>query len=113
VPFQSLFLFLHTPEPRLEIQSAIALGLLALTASQVRWFTAGEMFFVVASVACFASSESASPSLIRYTVGLYPVHLALGRLCARHGWMRLVLLCLAMIGAAIAVAWFQGSNLYV
>jgi hypothetical protein len=41
------------------------------------------------------------------------VHLALGRLCARHGWMRLVLLCLAMIGAAIAVAWFQGSNLYV
>ncbi len=113
VPFQSLFVFLHTSQPRLEIQSAVALALLALTASQARWFSAGEMFFVVASVACFASSESASPSLIRYTIGLYPVHLALGRLCARHGWMRLVLLCLAMIGAAIAVAWFQGSDLYV
>jgi len=113
VPFQSLVLFLHAPEPRLEIQSAVAAALLALTASQLRWFTAGEMVFVAASVACFASSEAASPSLIRYTIGLYPVHLALGRLCARHGWMRLVLLCLAMVGAAIAVAWFQGSDIYV
>jgi len=113
VPFQSLFLFLHTPEPRLEIESATTLALLALTASQIRCFSAGEMVFVAASVACFASSESASPSLIRYTIGLYPVHLALGRLCARHAWMRLVLMCLAMIGAAIAVAWFQGSDIYV
>jgi len=112
-PFQSLFLFFDAPEPRLEIQSAIALALLALTASQARWFSAGEMFFVVASVACFASSEAASQSLIRYTMGLYPVHLALGRLCARHGWMRVLLLCLAMIGGAIAVAWFHGSDLYV
>ncbi len=113
IPFQSLVLFLHTSQPRLEIQSAITLALLALTVSQVRWFTAGEMLFVVSSVACFASSDAASPSLIRYTIGLYPVHLALGRLCARHAWMRLVLLCLAMIGAAIAVAWFHGSDIYV
>ena len=84
-----------------------------MTLSQIRLFTAGEMLFVIGSVASFASSDAASPSLIRYTIGLYPVHLAMGRLCGRYPAMRLLLLCLALIGGAIAVLWFHGQDVYV
>ncbi len=112
-PFQSLVLFLHTDQPRLEIQSVLACVLLLVTLSQIRCFSAGEMLFVIGSVASFASSDAASPSLIRYTIGLYPVHLAMGRLCGRYPAMRLLLLCLAVIGGAIAALWFHGGDVYV
>ena len=113
VPFQSLVVFVHTGQPRLELQSALALLLVTITLSQMRMFTPGEVFFVIASIASFASSDAASASLVRYTIGLYPVHLAIGRLCGHIQAMRILLLCLAMIGAAIAVFWFQGSDVYV
>jgi hypothetical protein len=46
-------------------------------------------------------------------IGLYPLHLALGRLCSQHAVMRVALLCLAIIGAALAILWFHGSNVYI
>ena len=113
VPFQSLVLFLSTKQPRLEMQSALALVLVLVLLSQARRFTPGEMFFVVASLASFTSSDAATPSLVRYTIGLYPVHLAIGVLCSRHSAMRVLLLCLALIGSAIAVFWFHGRDVYV
>jgi hypothetical protein len=113
IPFQSLFLFLHTQQPRLQIQSLVALALVLITLSQARFFSAGEMFFVVASVLSYTSSEAASPSLIRYTIGLYPVHLAIGKLCGCCVPMRVLLVCLAMAGSALAAIWFHGSESYV
>ena len=113
IPFQSLFLFVGGTTPRLEIQSTLALVLIALTLSQAFRFSWGEVAFVVLSVASFASSDAASASLVRYTIGLYPVHLALGNLCSRHAPMRLVLLVFAMAGAATAQLWFHGSSVYV
>ena len=113
IPFQSLFLFLNTTQPRIEIESLISLILLLVTLSQIRLFSAGEVFFVAAVVLSYTSTEAATPSLIRYTVGLYPVHLAIGRACSRHVAMRMLLLCMAMAGAALAAIWFHGSDSYI
>lgn len=113
VPFQSLAMFLWTNQPRLQIQSVVASVMLVVLLSQARLFSAGELLFVIASVASFASSESASPSLIRYTLALYPLHLAMGRLCHRHRGMRLLLLGLAFINGALAIYWFHGRDIYV
>jgi hypothetical protein len=113
IPFHCLFLFATSAAPQLEIQSAVALILLLITLSQAWRFSYGELFFLIASVASFSSSGSASPSLIRYTIGLYPVHIAVGRLCGRHSAVRLLCLCLALAGAAIAAQWFRGTDLYV
>ncbi len=113
IPFQSLLLFTHTNQPRLEMVSVLSLGMILITLTQARWFSLGEMLFVVASVASFASMETVSPSLVRYTIGLYPVHMAIGRLCGRYVGMRVLLLCLALIGSALATLWFHGSEAYV
>ena len=113
VPFQSLVMFLWTNQPRLQVQSVIALILIVVLLSQARMFSAGELLFVAASVVSFASSESASPSLIRYTLALYPLHLTMGRLCDRHRSMRLLLLGLAFINGALAIYWFHGRDIYV
>jgi hypothetical protein len=112
-PFQSLWLFATTDQPRLQVQSVVMDVLVLLTLSQARRFSPGELFFALASLASFASSDSASPSLIRYTIGLYPVHLAVGALCAQHTALRVLLLCLALINAALAVYWFHGSDVYI
>ena len=113
VPFQSLAMFLWTNQPRLQVQSVLTLVMVAALLSQWRLFTAGELFFVAVSVFSFASSEAASPSLIRYTIGLYPVHLAMGRLCAtRHG-ARVLLVALAFVNGALAIYWFHGRDVYV
>ncbi len=113
VPFQYLFFFVRADQPRLQMQSALSLVLTIIMVSQARRFTAGETLFAVASLASFSSSLSASPSLLRYMIGLYPLHLAMGSLCARYMTMRVVLLCFALIGGALAVFWFHGADVYI
>ncbi len=113
VPFSALFLFVSDKQPRLQMQSALALAFTIIMLSQMRRLTPGEALFAIASVASFSSSLSASLSLVRYMIGLYPLHLAMGRLCAGSAAMRVLLMCLALIGAALSVLWFHGSDVYI
>jgi hypothetical protein len=112
VPFQNFAAMLWTRRPQPLLQSIIGLILLVILLSQARHFSAGEWLFLLLSLEIVSSANSLAPSLIRYVIGLYPVHLAMGRYCSRHASGRLLLATLAMINGALAIGWVQGYNIY-
>ena len=112
LPFQDFFLFAWGHGPNLVIQSVVALAMLGFLIACWRLFTAGEWVFLALSIEASSSSLALAPSLIRYMIVLYPLHLAVGRLSARHLSGRVMLVGLAMINAALFLTWLQGRDVY-
>lgn len=112
-PLANFFLFLSSDQPRLVVQSAIGLALLLCLLWSAPCFTAGELLFVGVNVVSFASSESASPSLLRYMISLYPLHLALGQLGARKPAIRVLIVTLALVDGAMMTYWARGYDLFI
>ncbi len=113
MPLGNFFLFLSSEQPRLVVQSIIGLALLLCLLGSARRFTAGELLFVGLNVVSFASSVSASPSLLRYMISLYPLHLALGQLGARHLAVRVLIVVLTLVNGAMMTYWARGYDLYI
>ena len=109
----NFFLFLSSDQPRLVVQSIVGLALLLCLLWSVRCFTAGELLFVGVNIASFASSGSASPSLLRYMISLYPLHLALGQLGARHPAVRVLIVTLALVDGAMMTYWARGYDFFI
>ncbi len=112
-PLANFFLFLSSDQPRLVAQSVIGLVLLSCLLASARRFTAGEIFFVGVNIASFASSGSASPSLLRYMASLYPLHLALGQLGARRPAIRVLIVMLALVDGAMMSYWARGYDFLI
>jgi hypothetical protein len=113
LPFQNFFMLAWVSQPRLQIQCVIGLALVLVLLLQARQFTVGEWLFLILSLETISSADSLSPSLIRYVVGLYPVHLAMGRLCAERRSGRLLLMTLALVNGALALEWMHGRDTYI
>lgn len=112
-PFQNFAMLAWTTQPRLQIQCVIGLVLALVLLSQARQFTAGEWLFLILSLETVSSADSLSPSLIRYVIALYPVHLAMGQLCARTPAGRVLLMVLVLANGALAVEWMHGHDTYL
>lgn len=111
-PFQNLFLIAWSSDPRLQLHSGVALTLIIVLLLSAKLFTPGEWLFVVASVAASSSTYAASNSLIRYMIGLYPIHIAFGHLASRSIYGRGLLIGFAMVDAFLMVAWAHGSDVF-
>ncbi len=109
-PLANFTLFATSEQPRLILQSTVGLALLMVLVWSVRAFTPGELVFVSVSILSFASSSSASPSLLRYMISLYPLHFAMGRLAGRHLIGRLLLVLLALLNGALMMLWVRGGD---
>jgi hypothetical protein len=110
-PFQNFFMIAWSADPRLQIESVVGLALLLPMLGQVRLFTPGEWLFLLINIVLFSSGVSQT-SLIRYMIALYPVHMAMGRLCARHLGGRILLLMLALANSALTICWVHGLDTF-
>ena len=112
VPFQDFFLFAWGNGPNLVVQSVVALAMLVLLIACWRSFTVGEWVFLALSIETSSSSLALAPSLIRYMIVLYPLHLAVGRLSSRHLAGRVMLVGMTMTNAALFLPWLHGRDVY-
>ena len=112
LPFQELFSFVATGEQRLQVESVISLSMVAVLLTRWRLFTAGEWLFLAVSIGTSSSAVSLSPSLIRYMIALYPVHMAVGDLCSRWFGGRLLVCLYAMINGALVIGWAHGRDFF-
>ena len=111
-PFEELLSFTSTGEQRLQVQSVIALSMVAVLLARWRLFTAGEWLFLAVSIGTSSSAMSLSPSLIRYMIALYPVHMAVGDLCSRWIGGRLLICLYGMINGALVIGWAHGLDFF-
>lgn len=112
-PFQSLLMFAWSIQPRLRLQSLLSCVMIGVLLRHGRPLTWGEWLFTIGSILASSSSYSASESLLRYTIGLYPVHLAFGRLGATSLIGRGLVISLGIVNAALMTAWSHGSDVVV
>lgn len=111
LPFQNVLALFWSGQVRLRIQSAIALPMLGVLVLAWRRFSLGEWLFVVTSLEVCTSGLSLAPSLIRYLIGLYPLHLAFGWIAAQRRWGVALLAAMAVVDALLAMSWAHGSDL--
>ena len=112
-PFQNLVAFAWAVQPRLQLGGLIALIMVSVLVLRPRVISIGEWLFVFLNVLSFSSSESAAPAIIRFMIGLYPIHLAFGSFCARNPFGKGLLLSLALANGALMVGWSHGSDVTI
>lgn len=110
-PFQNFLMIAWEQDPRLQIQSIIGLALLLPLLWQIRCFSPGEWLFLFINIEIFSSGVSKT-SLIRYMIALYPVHMAMGRFCARHAGGRILFFMLALANSALTICWVHGLDTF-
>ena len=111
-PFEGFLAFLGSPSPRVQVESFVAFSLLLILVSRWRLFSAGEWLFLLISVETSSSADGLVPSLIRYMIGLYPMHMAMAGFCRRHVAGRVALGIFAMINGALVIVWAHGRDTY-
>ena len=106
-------MFVWARQPRLRLDGAIAAVMALVLIRHWRLFSPGEWLFIVLSVLSFSSTDSAAPSVVRNMVGLYPVHLAFGQVCANRRAGRLLVALLAAGNLGLMVEWSHGGDVLV